>query len=285
MTDRDVVERVGSLWRRAVLTLRTRQEHHKVPYATTLKGSSAAELMTVVSPFMGIARQAQIAIALAMSHGRPPRWQRSVGTCTAPSCGNRALKRGLCKKHYHSWWKSTRRGRTSKYQPRSPQSPWPDIDPNACTMKCDVAWLAGLLEGEASFGLTGGGSASYPVISIQMCDEDVIERVRTLLGAAAISRREFDNENWNSTFQVKLVGSAAAQWMRTLRPLLGDRRRYAVDAALAAYHPIRLVDPPAICVVSGCGEPTGSRGLCHKHYMSWSRDVAKGRTPRVTPLR
>lgn len=48
---------------------------------------------------------------------------------------------------------------------------------------------------------------------------------------------------------------------------------------------IRLVDPPPTCVVPGCDRPHESRGLCHKHYMSWLRDVAKGRAPRVTPLR
>jgi hypothetical protein len=73
--------------------------------------------------------------------------------------------------------------------------------------------------------------------------------------------------------------------MRRLRPFMGIRRTAAIDAALAAYHPIRLIDPPERCVVDGCDDPHRSRGLCHRHYMSWMRDVAKGRTPRVTPLR
>jgi len=66
---------------------------------------------------------------------------------------------------------------------------------------------------------------------------------------------------------------------------MGARRTAAIDAALAAYKPVRLVDPPATCVVPDCRDETRARGLCHKHYMSWSRDVAQGRTPRVTPLR
>jgi hypothetical protein len=73
--------------------------------------------------------------------------------------------------------------------------------------------------------------------------------------------------------------------MRKLKPLMGTRRGAAIDAALAAYNPIRLVHAPPTCIVDGCERPHRSRGLCHAHYMSWSRDLAKGRTPRVTPLR
>lgn len=101
----------------------------------------------------------------------------------------------------------------------------------------------------------------YPVIGLQMCDADVVARIANMIGAPA------------------------AEWMRRLRPLMGARRGAAIDAALAAYAPIRLVDPPDTCVVPGCGAAHRSRGLCHRHYMSWLRDVARGRIPRVTPLR
>ena len=58
----------------------------------------------------------------------------------------------------------------------------------------------------------------------------------------------------------------------------------AIDKALRTI-PIRLTPAPATCIVAGCDAPHRGRGLCHKHYMSWSRDVAKGRAPRITPLR
>ena len=66
---------------------------------------------------------------------------------------------------------------------------------------------------------------------------------------------------------------------------MGARRAAAIDTALEDYYPVRLTEMPANCVVPGCFEPPRARGLCHRHYMSWSRDVAKGRTPRVKPLR
>lgn len=46
----------------------------------------------------------------------------------------------------------------------------------------DRYWLAGLLEGEGSF-LKGPPSAPrYPVLSLQMTDEDVVARVAAMLG-------------------------------------------------------------------------------------------------------
>jgi hypothetical protein len=87
------------------------------------------------------------------------------------------------------------------------------------------------------------------------------------------------------TYSVAISGAPAADWMQRLRPLMGERRRAAIDAALEAFYPERLSVAPEHCVVPGCPGAHRGRGLCHKHYMSWLRDVAKGRVPRVTPLR
>ena len=46
---------------------------------------------------------------------------------------------------------------------------------------CDRAWLAGLLEGEGSFLANCEGRSSYPVIKVEMCEQDVVERVADLL--------------------------------------------------------------------------------------------------------
>jgi hypothetical protein len=149
----------------------------------------------------------------------------------------------------------------------------------------DIAWLAGLLEGEGYFGVNRSGTGTYPTITLEMTDEDVVRRAAAALGAIRVTRDEPRDGRWRTTYVATISGSAAAEWMRRLRPLMGRRRTQAIDAARAGYRPIRLVDPPACCVVPGCKKPHRSRGLCHAHYMAWSRDVAKGRPPRVTPLR
>ncbi len=71
MTDRDVVERVGRLLNRAVVPLRPRRRGYKPPYATSLKGTPAVELMRWILPIMSSDRQRQIASAVASWHGKP----------------------------------------------------------------------------------------------------------------------------------------------------------------------------------------------------------------------
>jgi hypothetical protein len=110
--------------------------------------------------------------------------------------------------------------------------------------------------------------------------ERVADLLKTRLGVQP-SRAE----GWRPTYVARIAGHRAADWMRAVRAEMGLRRTAAIDAAIAGYHPIRLIDIPRICVVPGCGRPHRSRGLCHAHYMSWSRDIAKGRSPRITPLR
>jgi hypothetical protein len=123
------------------------------------------------------------------------------------------------------------------------------------------------------------------VIKVEMCAEDVVTRASRLIGAPSVRRMEPDHEGWSSTYVSVISGSDAAVWMHRLRDHMGHRRTEAIDSALTQYHPIRLIDPPDSCVVPDCTEAHRGRGLCHKHYMMWSRDKAKGRDARITPLR
>jgi hypothetical protein len=160
------------------------------------------------------------------------------------------------------------------------------IDGSANTDPRALSWLAGLLEGEGTFSLNCDKKGNcYPVISVNMCDGSVVATAAKLLEAPYVALREARRAEWRPTFVAQVGGAKAAQWMKRLRAFMGHRRTEAIDKALAEYHPIRLIDPPALCVVPGCDEPHRGRGLCHKHYMMWSRDRAKGREPRIAPLR
>ena len=138
--------------------------------------------------------------------------------------------------------------------------------------------------GEGSFIASRGARSSYPVIKVEMCEQEVIERAARLFDTRVWVVPP-GAEGWRPTYVAQIAGRHAAEWMRALRPYMGLRRTAAIDAALSAYHPVRLIAPPLVCVVEGCERPHRARGLCNTHYMSWSRDRAKGRVPRITPLR
>lgn len=245
MTDRDVVARASSLLDRAVTPVPARKVHYKPPYITQIKGVEAVQLMRAMRPVLGPDRRRQIDQALA------------------------------------GW--DLRRARSRKKPTRfSPLSAFDFVPTDDRAM----GWLAGLLEGEGTFGLTCDARwRCYPVVSLTMCDAAVVFRAARILGADSVSMREPEHADWRPTYVAKVGGRRAADWMRTLRDFMGERRRAAIDAALARYRPVYLVDPPESCVVPGCSEPHRGRGLCHKHYMMWSRDKAKGRAARIAPLR
>src|SRR5439155_8702389 len=154
--------------------------------------------------------------------------------------------------------------------------------------RCDEDWLAGLLEGEAWFGVASTGQHHYPCIKLEMCNEEVVRRAADLLGVHRIWHRRDQRgitRGWNETFGVSVRGARAATLMRGLRGRMGQRRTASIDRALAAHTPHRLVDPPDDCIVIACGEPHKARGLCHKHYMTWSRDRRAGKAARIRALR
>jgi hypothetical protein len=160
------------------------------------------------------------------------------------------------------------------------------IDGSTSTDPRALSWLAGLLEGEGTFASTCDKKGTcYPVISVNMCDGSVVRNAARLLDAPSVALREARYEQWRPTFVAQVGGAHAAEWMKRLRVFMGHRRTEAIDAALSQYHPIRLVNPPKTCVVPSCLEPHRGRGLCHKHYMMWSRDKANGREARIAPLR
>jgi hypothetical protein len=252
MTDRDVVERVAKLFGRAVVQLRRRKPHHKLPYATTIKGAPAVQVMSAVRPFVGKTRELQIDRAISS-------WQTRSG----------------------------RRRRADGSESLAPLEPVGDLwgTPHGESEEaCERAWIAGLLEGEGSFIASQGGRLSYPVVKVEMCERGVIERAAGLLDTRVWAVAP-GTEGWRPTYVAQIAGHRAAEWMRALRPYMGLRRTAAIDAALSAYHPIRLIAPPLVCIVEGCERVHRARGLCNTHYMSWSRDRARGRTPRITPLR
>ena len=98
----------------------------------------------------------------------------------------------------------------------------------------ELYWLAGLLEGEGSFLKGPPSSPNQPVLTLSMTDQDVIARVAGLLGLRYAKNRA-RLSHWKPYFSIHQRGLPAVRMMQRLRPLMGQRRREQIDAAVSSY--------------------------------------------------
>lgn len=95
--------------------------------------------------------------------------------CTIDGCDKPAVSRSMCKRHYDQWWAKT----------PAKERPVPQIELRQMT-ETELAWVAGLIEGEGTFFCTKRRERRYPVIAVGMTDEDVIQKLYLLVGVGDI---------------------------------------------------------------------------------------------------
>src|SRR5207249_4544190 len=185
----------------------------------------------------------------------------------------------------------------------------------------DLRWLAGLLEGEGTFLRPVPSAPRAPLIRLAMTDHDVVRRAADVLERSVVSPKSERVQGHRTVFMVTVKGAPAIRWMRVLRPYLSRTRQAQIDRALACSQMAQRQTPipePVFateiasgdarcdedwlagllegeawfgvastgdCIVIACGEPHKARGLCHKHYMTWSRDGRAGKAARIRALR
>lgn len=91
----------------------------------------------------------------------------------------------------------------------------------------DIHWVAGLLEGEGSFER----KPTTIAIRCGMTDRDTVERLAQIVGTGAVyahSVTKGDKQVWSWGIYSK----NAAQWMMTLWPLMGERRKQRIAECL-----------------------------------------------------
>src|SRR5579872_6245476 len=97
----------------------------------------------------------------------------------------------------------------------------------------DFHWLVGLLEGEGTFLKPSPSKPVRVIISVEMTDQDVIERVARIWGVSA-RPLALRNESWKQTYATRITGPRAYGWMQRLRPFMSIRRQGQIDRALLA---------------------------------------------------
>lgn len=100
-----------------------------------------------------------------------------------------------------------------------------------------IAWLAGLLEGEANFSLKQSAANEKqltPRITIEMSDEDVIIKAQTLMSPVSkIHSRT--RKDYKPTFTFAVYGRTAIEWMMTIYPLMSKRRKEKIREIIAGW--------------------------------------------------
>jgi hypothetical protein len=219
MTDRDIIERAAMLVRGHVYHFPT-TGHRKPIWRAEISGRRAAGWMMAIYHLLGRRRREQVRQALfgwrAMRYVRiSPLIERSlVEAWVAGGVTKLGLARRFGVSRGTVYRALNRSGGPAVMEGGPPVSP------------IDIAWLAGLVEGEGNIGINGRSLT----IRIKMTDRDVIERAATLLEGKLypVAPRGGRQAIWLT--QVK--GATAAGWAMTLYPWLGVRRRQQVRDAL-----------------------------------------------------
>lgn len=105
----------------------------------------------------------------------------------------------------------------------------------------ELAWLAGLFEGEGSITIAGEGRF---YLELQMTDEDVVRKAAAIAGLGRITDREGATEKHKHVWRWGVTATAdAALLLEAMLPHLGARRSARAAEVLAAYraNPLRAL--------------------------------------------
>jgi hypothetical protein len=105
-------------------------------------------------------------------------------------------------------------------------------------MTADLAWAAGLFEGEGCFSEVRGGRTIHLALSLEMTDQEIVQRFYDILqssgavGGSRISTRWRGNVKHSRQYVVKITGAHAEKAYALLHPWLGSRRKARAEAIL-----------------------------------------------------
>ena len=145
-------------------------------------------------------------------------------------CDTGQYAKGYCNKHYVRM--RTNGTTDSVRQPGHRR----DREIPLSMSEADIAWLAGLLEGEGSFFMSRcpnkGVMYSYPCIVVDMTDRDVIDRVAGFFGTKVYPYKNLKRPEHKEIYKSMISGSRAVEFMQMLLPWMGVRRSAKIKELL-----------------------------------------------------
>lgn len=104
----------------------------------------------------------------------------------------------------------------------------------------ELGWLAGLLEGEASFTMNSDSKGVR--IQLAMTDEDVVLRALIIVQAITGKRHNVycydapkSKPDWSAAYKLNICGKDAKKVMKKIVRLMGQRRRKKIWQLLNGY--------------------------------------------------
>lgn len=102
----------------------------------------------------------------------------------------------------------------------------------------EIAWAAGLFEGEGSIVFCNTQGYRFPRISIKMCDQDVLEKFGKIVGIERLNgpyetKQTQANPQWKPAYEWHTSKKKeVARILSSFLPYLGARRAYKALNAL-----------------------------------------------------
>jgi hypothetical protein len=108
---------------------------------------------------------------------------------------------------------------------------------NKLTKEQKLIFLAGVFEGEGSFGFWGkvGKSNRYLRVQIRMCDKDVVLRFVNYFKLGSISTYLPKNDKHSQSWKWTVSGDKAIEVMLQFYPYLGIRRQEKFNQCCQSY--------------------------------------------------
>jgi LAGLIDADG-like domain len=234
MTDRDVVQRTALLLEATCWTVANRQKpHHKIAYTTRVRGRRAVEVMEALYPLMGARRQRQITAACEArsltAHRVPYVTEIAEMSALKASGTSRQDLASRYQVHVRSLDRLLREAAKPDTGILAQAARIAEAEAAIDTAlggNCDLAWLAGIIEGEGAIYRDGE-------IRVSMTDKDVMERVATLFGGHCTARRTV-REGWSQVYDARVGGQRAEEVLEQILGAFGERRRERAASALTA---------------------------------------------------
>lgn len=129
----------------------------------------------------------------------------------------------------------------------------------------ELAWVAGLLEGEGSFFFKKVERGQRLTISLLMSDYDVVEKYAKLVGVTAkiwTVIPKGDREGHKTMYGAAVQGHAGVRLMKKILPHMGLRRSEKIKTILAAWDALPHRREPGLPPVCHPNRKHNMHGLC-----------------------